>query len=749
MKTDSPSDSSTTNAGPASAHPPLLRFGSFEVDTVSGELRKHGIRLHLPGQPFQILAILLDRTGEAVTREELQRSLWPQDLPADSDRSLNTAVNRLRCVLGDVAGSARYIETLPRKGYRFVSPVERIARRVEAPLPPVSALQPAVRWRPPSWPILGIYSFIGIGILALAAAFVWRIWNNADAPLPSRVAALTQFPGTETTPSLSPDGRQAAFSWNGGSEAKLDIHVRAIGSSALRRVTNTIGNAFSPSYSPDGRRIAFYRRAGDSAYVHIVSAESQNLVRAAGFGLNVGPPLQFPAHSPMAPSPDLAALSWSPDGSELAYIDKSSPGEPYSIFLSPVSDWRGERFTAPPSGIRGDGSPAFSPDGRRLAFVRSLDDAAGDLYVASLNDGALQRLTRDGRRIAGIAWAEDGKSIVFSTERSGLPALWRIDVATSALEPVRQVREAAALPSISRAGNTLAYVRWSGREDLVRIPLNIAVGAAVDPATVTRLFENSSNPEYSPDGSKVVFSMAVGNANEIWVSDADGRDAVRLTTADGYAASPRWSPDGRFIAFDARAANNFGIYDVFVISATGGTPRRLTSGPLQNTRPAWSSDGRFIYFASDRSGTQQIWKVPAEGGSARQITHNGGSEAIESPGGETLYYSRRSVPGLWSIPSGGGKESLVIKDLQWENSRNWTVTRDGIYYLLREGDHPSNWGFWLMRHDFKSGASRKFAQLGNLPILNGRCTLSPTKQSILSVQERRAETDLAALAGFQ
>ncbi len=748
MKIGSASDPSTTNAAPASAHPPLLCFGSFEVDTESGELRKHGIRLHLTGQPFQILAALLDHPGEVVTREELQHLLWPEGPPADSDRSLNTAINRLRCVLGDVAGSARFVETLPRKGYRFVAPVDRMTRHLEPPPPPALTPAPAGRWSTLPSRKWGVYAFVGIAVLALAALIASRLWIGSVSPNPPKVLALTDFPGTETTPSLSPDGSLVAFSWNGGTESNLDIYVRTVNSSALSRVTKTIGNAFSPSFSPDGRRIAFYRRAGDSSYIHIVSADSQNLVRTAGLGLNVGPEFQFPSRSPLALAPDLASLSWSPRG-ELAYVDKSSPGEPYSVFVALPPNWPGQKVTTPPPGIRGDGSPSFSPDGRSLAFVRSLDESAADLYIASLNDGSSRRLTHDGRRISGITWAPDGKSIIFSTERSGLPTLWRINVETLVLEPVRQVREPGVLPTISRTGNTLAYARWSESEDVVRIPINPATGAAVNPALITRFSRDSSNPEYSLDGSKVVFSMASDGANELLVSDADGHNAVHLTSAGGYAASPRWSPDGQFIAFDARALNNFGIFDVFVVAATGGTPRRLTSGPLQNTRPAWSSDGRFLYFASDRSGTQQIWKIPAAGGTARQITHDGGSEAEESPDGKTLYFSRRSVPGLWSIPADGGEESLAIKDLQWENSRNWTVTRDGIYYLLREGDHLSNWVFWLMRYDFHTGVSRKFVELGNLPILNGRCSLSPVRHTLLCVEQRRTETDLAALTGLQ
>src|SRR5450755_4929931 len=105
----------------------LARFGVFELDLSAGELRKNGVKLRLQGQPFQVLALLLDRAGEVVTREELQQKLWPSDTFVDFDHSLNTAVNKIRESLGDSASSPRFVETLARRGYRFIAPVDNIA----------------------------------------------------------------------------------------------------------------------------------------------------------------------------------------------------------------------------------------------------------------------------------------------------------------------------------------------------------------------------------------------------------------------------------------------------------------------------------------------------------------------------------------------------------------------------------------------------------------------------------------------
>ena len=134
---------------PSSPARKTLRFAVFEVDLAAGELRKNGTRIRLQEQPFQILVYLLDRPGEVVTREELRQKLWPADTFVDFDHSLNTAVNKLREALGDSASSPRYVETLARRGYRFLAPVQP----TEAKLPPQdSPLMSAGETAAAPWP---------------------------------------------------------------------------------------------------------------------------------------------------------------------------------------------------------------------------------------------------------------------------------------------------------------------------------------------------------------------------------------------------------------------------------------------------------------------------------------------------------------------------------------------------------------------------------------------------------------------
>src|ERR1700727_2127098 len=151
------------------SRPRLIRFGAFEADVQTGELTKDGVKLKFGGQPFQVLAILLERPGDVVTRDELQKRLWP-DTFVDVDRNLNTSINKIRDVLGDSAENPRFIETLPRRGYRFIAPVERDTPTVEQPVetPPTIKLR---IWKNPAY--YGLAIIFGV-MVAAALLILWK-----------------------------------------------------------------------------------------------------------------------------------------------------------------------------------------------------------------------------------------------------------------------------------------------------------------------------------------------------------------------------------------------------------------------------------------------------------------------------------------------------------------------------------------------------------------------------------------------
>ena len=186
-----------------------------------------------------------------------------------------------------------------------------------------------------------------------------------------------------------------------------------------------------------------------------------------------------------------------------------------------------------------------------------------------------------------------------------------------------------------------------------------------------------NNPEYSPKGDAVAFMSSRSGSTEIWLSNADGSNPRQLTSMGGpLTANPRWSPDGTTILFDSRLK---GSADLYVVSVQGGSPRPLTDQPSLENEASWSRDGRFIYFGSDRTGRREVWRMPASGGEATQVTRDGGSCPFESPDGRWLYYAKRPRFDLWKAPVAGGAETRVLENLSY--CFNYVPTSHGVYFV--------------------------------------------------------------------
>lgn len=719
--------------------PRLVRFGVFELDLSTQEIRRNGLRVVVHPQPFEVLSRLLERPGEVVTRDELRRDLWADTVHVDSDHCLNTVVHELRELLNDSADSPRFIETVPKRGYRFVAPVsyppESVpavsANRVNGEAPSAVQAQSAVRtFRRSGMRFVGA---LGLVLVCTAASFLLR-GRKTKKEVTFELSARA---GSEVTPALSVDGQQAVFAWNEGEGEDFNLYTQAVHGNTATRLTSSPSADFGPAYSPDGKQIAFYRRSGDRASLYLIQAAGGPARRLAG--LETGPPGPVTAMTGGPADLPLQSISWSPDGASLAFVDRPSLSAPFSVFAWSLESAQRMQLTWPPASCLGDGSPAFSPAGDKLAFVRWQDASAGDIYVVSPSGGNPLQLTSDAKRIRGLTWTPDGRFIVFSSHRDSQPSLWRVPAAGGAPERFSGVAGAAVYPAMARRDSTLVYMLWSTRRALLRIPIG-AGSESVTPARLAGQVSENEEPRYSPDGRRVAFSSDRSGRHEIWVADASGANPVQLTTLGERTGSPRWSPDGRQIAFDSRHNGN---WDIYVIDAAGGVPRRVAAHAAEDSRPSWSADGRWIYFGSDRSGSQQVWKVAGAGGAPLQVTRNGGYEAFESSDGRVLYYTRSGVPGLWSVPIAGGEEQLVWKELP-ENSRNWTPAAEGIYHLA---PRPAGAAPGLVLQFFRI-SSQRVEQVADLPSIRAResgLSASPDGRWLIFSGIHEMETDLAVL----
>jgi Tol biopolymer transport system component/predicted Ser/Thr protein kinase len=573
--------------------------------------------------------------------------------------------------------------------------------------------------------------------ILLAAGFsLWRLYDNRrreNAP-PVRSVPLTSYPGSEATPSFSPEGNQVAFSWNQGKEDDLDIFVKVVEAGVPLQLTNTPASEYSPAWSPDGRHIAFLRQSLDSAGFYLIPALG-------------GAERKIADASPHRVGADAPFVAWAPDSKRLAIVDRAAEKAPLSIFLIDADSGQRRKLTVPPENTLGDSTVSFSPDGAEIAFVRTFSLAVQDVFILDIASGRTRQVTHDRRRIYGMAWNHADGKLIISTARESNNRLWRISPSDGKLERITGIGEQAGYITISRDGQHLAYTRstvdtniWRYR--LPRRAVNAPEGTAI--MSSTRL---EQGPRYSPDGKRIVFSSNRSGSYEIWLSDDGGVSAHQLTNMNATATgSPMWSPDGKWIAFDSRPRGN---PDVYVIGVERGTPRRLTSEGSEEIMPSWSRDGKWIYFASNRTGRFEIWKMPPQGGSGSQVTRDGGFCGVESPDGEWLYYTKASnLPGLYRAPVAGGKEELIVPNLPAGYSSYWSFGPGGIYYVTRQ-DQPQGGARYPLHHfDTRARRDTILSYLPKRPFNNG-LSVSPDGAWFLYTQVDTSETDITLVDNFR
>jgi len=703
----------------------IVRFGVFETDLQSGELRKNGLKVPLQGQPFQVFAILLQHSGKLVTRDELRQRVWPEDTFVDFDHGLNTAITKIRTALGDSAENPRFVETLPRRGYRFIGPADKPM----SPAPSPSALKGhleslTARWR-----------WIGVGVAALALVSTVAIWRlspkSAESPSSSvEVVPLGGVPtGHQHRAAFSPDGNQLAFDHGGdqfcGNDQSCGIYTTLIDGERSLRLTND-PNDCCPRWSPDGRQIAFSRVSYEGFAIDLIPALGGSERR-----LYVGPTNYFARY-----------FDWSPDGKVLAFSQGRNGKDTAWIALISLADSTIKSLTAPVDQYF-DNGPVFSPDGSKIAFIRSsvaLMDS--DLFVVRTAGGEPKRLTFDNSDEEGApAWTADGSEIVFSSSRRGLPTLWRISASGGTPRPVIGAGAMACCPSISRKGRELIYQNRVRNDNIWRVNLRDKAHAKASPSVLISANGRNWRPDFSPDGRRIVFESDRSGYGEIWICDSDGMNCGQLTSLHGVAGTARWSPDGRYIAFEFHPGAHSEIYVVEL----GGQPHLVPTLPAaDNLAPSWSHDGQWIYFTSDRGdGRFQLWKVPLQGGSPIQVTTNGGVYGVESADRRFFYFSKWEVPGIWRMPIGGGEEMRILEESGGSDWYNWALGRNGIY-LLNRGAQPKE---AIQYFEFATG-KRKTILFPDRRVDFG-VAVSPDERSILYAQNDLYQESLILMKNFR
>lgn len=613
---------------------------------------------------MEVLAFLAAGAGEVRTRAEIMAAVWPDTYVGEDP--LNRAISELRKRLGDDARSPRYIETIPRRGYRLVAPVTR---------EPETSASPAAGRRPR--PLLLAAAAALVVALALVAVLAERSRtavgrHAAPAAAPARVLPVTTFPGREVAPALSPDGSRVAFSWAGpGAEAgaPLDLYLTQPGAARPLRLVHDGASEISPAWFPDGTAVAFVRQeAGRPCRVAAVPA------------IGGAPRTLYTCMGESAPGIDV-----SPDGRTLLVADAPRAERADRLYLVSLETGERRALTDPaadaPGGL-GDTSGRFSADGRWVAFRRNEGAARYGLYVVATAGGPARPLSTGGDDLGGLDWSADGSSLIVSSNRSGIFGLWRIPVTGG--PPVWLGYEGAYRPSV--VGDRMVVEKRTGRVGLWRVEL--AAGDGLAPSRWLESTRTAIEPAVSPDGARVAFVSERSGSYELWVADADGGEPTRLTSFGAPAPAwrpsvshPRWSPDGRSIVVAAQRSD----FDLYLVPAAGGVARRITSDPGDDLAPCWSDDGRALVFVSSRGGRWGLWRFDLAGGVERRLAATvpaGPSTALECPPGGPLYLRDGAEPRVLRLtPEGSGRLEVLPIPVPFTGP-DWTATAEGLYGMV-------------------------------------------------------------------
>jgi Tol biopolymer transport system component/DNA-binding winged helix-turn-helix (wHTH) protein/tRNA A-37 threonylcarbamoyl transferase component Bud32 len=520
------------------------------------------------------------------------------------------------------------------------------------------------RLRYRNW-VVGLVSLL----VLLASGGFYSIVRHRSLNLPLEFTPLTTLPGFEGAPTFSPDGEQVAFDYLDGTG--WNILTKRLDDDKILQLTESPGFSSCPSWSPNGKYIAYLKGT-----------------MASGLRVRSGIFLMTPLGGAKRKLLEVANVSchvnWSPDSKTLVYGPSWSATQAAGLFLVDVENPIPRRLlTSPPNTM--DDAPAFSHDGNRIAFARSTGLGTKDLYVVSSSGGEPTRLTDVNANLGGPAWTSDDTRIIFWAGSGWTVNIYSVSSNGGTPEKLPFGSYIGGSPTISRDGTKLAYVQSQFDPNIWRVEI-LSNNPPARFITST-LLDNA--PDFSPDGSKIVFLSDRDGTQAIWVCNADGSNPrkIRLmgvpdTSIPQGPNIPKWSPAGNQIAYDGRHDRH---RQIFVVDAEGGTPAQVTSGDFENQSPSWSRDGEWVYFGSDRNGRYEIYKTSLKTRETIQVTHNGGFYAEESPDGQLVFFNKPQddkatwtyvKSGVYAIPKSGGPERLLVPDASWM----WRAGKDGIYY---------------------------------------------------------------------
>ncbi|NVJ99439.1 MAG: PD40 domain-containing protein [Alphaproteobacteria bacterium] len=629
---------------------PHFRVNGWLVDS-ERLVVTNGVNEHqLPNKVMQLLCLLVDHQGQVVTHEEIEAEIWDGNGYVARKAATN-AVWQLRKIFAPDGDPKDFIETVPRRGYRLNATLETQAYASQ-------------KRGGPSFP----WALVVVGVLASVGAWFLAQPNITERQSFTR-EILTDYPGEETEPALSADGRKLAFVW-AGKGRDPDIYWKYLDEPGVppRQVTATVDDDAAPTWSPDGAKIAYLRLDVESractVHVHTLASKMNEKIADCQATLP-------------------GTLAWSPSGEILAftYGDETDHG----IGLIDLKSREITKLTKSPRSDYPDTDATWSPDGRYIAFTRRAVVETDEVHIADMN-GQLRQLEDAPKDLYGIGWSSVADELIVATVPPGehRRQLMRIDtVSGKSLGLLEQGALEAYVPDMARFAPLIAY---DASNFVVSVGLVEEGAQQVVPYHAAGSLSTDREPHISPDGKKLVFTSTRTGTKEIWMHEEGAKVPEQLTSLGVSSVfAPKWAPDNRHIAFLAPGPND--RLQIFLMDTFSRELRQVTSSDVDHMPPNWAPDGRSLLGAQQHEGMWYIHRYQLDENLslvASEPLAPGYVAQQDVSGNEFIYRLDDEAVFHWN----GAEATLFLDGFERRDWGNWAVGDKGVYAILRddEGD---------------------------------------------------------------
>ena len=603
-------------------------------------------RVPLTPRVFELLQILVENAGRLVLKETLLSRIWADSFVEEGN--LNQTISRLRRALGERPNEKRFIETIPRVGYRFIAEVEASEDDFDAPR---AVAQASEGTDDSEAAVLQDTAPFGRGyrkalvialplllIACVAAGAFWFIKQDSPADsanVPIGPLQLTDDPAREEGPVFTREGDIRFLRWEAGQPRSF---VMSPDGSNQRRETSIRGLQHG-LWSPDGKKVIYTKEGDNSGSQFLIDADGTNEMKLPFLGGNMAwsadstkvlvqsgrtdaniflYTLATGEFKPVVVKDGFEAdPSFSPDGNSLVFVsDRDGNAE---IYFQNIDGSGLRRLTDHPAH---DEFPTFTPDGTQIVFNSNRTDENFDVWVMNLDGSGLRRITnwRTDEEIRPNCWSPDGTQILFVSSKGGKGDIYKMDVEPFAPSKILSSKVSNLnTPAYSPRGDKLLYVAEpedkSGQLHLVDL-------ATKDDVVIFKGETADMHPVFAPDGRSIALQHRLDANAEICLISVDGGEVRNLTQNPARDILPSWSPDGTRIAFASNRDGNYDVFALYVMNADGSNPHRLYYSNAISTFPSWSPDGRIIAFANDkedmRTGNFEIFAIEPETANAEQ-----------------------------------------------------------------------------------------------------------------------------------